>query len=326
MNFTRRVVLAKAAGAALLFGMSAGQAAEEFPSRPISMILPGVPAGGASDTLVRMIGAHLTSYWGQPVAVEVKPGGAQGMVGLAAALQAPPDGHTVALLHVNNIAVAPNTMTAPFDPFNDIAYVSMLTIYPSILVVGSQVPANTLEEFIELMKKEPGKYLLGNSGPGGLMDLAGRRLNQLADVEGGSVAYESQTAAINAILSNEIHAVFATPANIIGQVQAGTLKPLAVTTLNRLPQMPDVPAMSEFVPDYSANQWLGLGVSAAVPQPIVDKLAEGIGRALKEPDVKEKLVQFYDSGDTSISTPELFKAFAKSDNEAWAKTVAAAKN
>lgn len=273
-------------------GVALAQTAADFPSRPISMILPGVGAGGTSDVLVRLIGAHLTEYWGQPVAVEVKPGGAQGMVGLAAALQAPADGHTVALVHVNNIAVAPNTMTAPFDPFNDISYVSMISIYPSVLVVGSQVPANTLEEFIALMKKEPGKYLFGNSGPGGLMDLAAKRLNLFANVEGGSVAYETQPAAINAILSNEIHAAFATPGNVSGQIEAGALKPLAVTTKGRLTRMADVPALSEIVPDYVANQWIGLGVSSNVPKPIVDKLAEGVGRALKEADVRKSWISF----------------------------------
>lgn len=325
MSLNRRAFIA--ISAAVFTGARSGEAQElkSFPSRPITLILPGVGAGGTSDVLARLIGGHLTEYWGKPVVVDVKPGGAQGMVGLASALQAPPDGHTLALVHVNNIAVAPHTMKAPFDPFKDITYVSMVSIYPSVLVVGSKVAAANLGEFVDLMKKQPGAYLFGNSGPGGFMDLAARRFNIAAGVKGGSVSYDSQPASINAILSNEIHAAFATPGNVAGQIQAGTLKALAVTTKGRLDSMRDIPALSEIVPDYEANQWVGFGVSSAVPAPIVEKLAAGINRALREPDVAEKLKQFSDSGDTSVSTPALFEEFAKREYAAWGKTIAARK-
>lgn len=322
MKLSRRAFMAGSASALMGPGMARAQDAAAFPSRPITMILPGVGAGGTSDVLSRLIGAHLTEYWGQPVVVDVKPGGAQGMVGLASALQAPPDGHTLALVHVNNIAVAPHTMQAPFDPFKDVTYVSMISIYPSLLVINSEIPATNLAEFVELMKKEPGKYLFGNSGPGGFMDLAARRLFQVAKVEGGSVSYESQPASINAILSNEIHAAFVTPGNVAGQIEAGTLRPLAVTTKSRLESLPDVPALAEIVPGYEANQWVGFGVSTEVPQPVVDKLAEGIGRALKEQDVVEKLKQFSDSGDTTIATPALFAQFVRQEYDSWGETIA----
>lgn len=298
--------------------------ATAFPSRAITFVLPGVGAGGTSDVLTRLIGKHLTEYWKQPVVVDVKPGGAQGMVGLGAALQQPADGHTVALVHVNNVSIAPHSMKAPFA-LNDISYVAMVSIYPSLLVVGDSVPVKSFQEFVAYMKANPGKVAFGNSGPNGYMDLAGRRLAKQADVDLVSVSYNSQPESVNAILSNEIQAAFVTPGNVLGQLKAGKLKALAVTTKTRLRQMPDVPAIVEFVPEYEALQWVGFGVRASTPQPVAAKLAEGIQRALQEKDVQDKLLEFYDSGDTSVDSPNKFKSFSQREYDAWGSVVRSAK-
>lgn len=319
--FRALAIGAVALGAAPAF---AQDPAASFPSRAITFVLPGVGAGGTTDILTRLIGKHLTDYWKQPMVVEVKPGGAQGMVGLGAALQAPGDGHTVALVHVNNISIAPHSMKAPFA-FSDISYVAMVSIYPSLLVVGESVPAKTFQEFVAYMKANPGKVAFGNSGPNGYMDLAGRRLAKQAGVDILSVSYNSQPESINAILSNEIQAAFATPGNVLGQIKAGKLKALAVTTKERLRQMPDVPAVAEFVPGYEALQWVAFGVRSSTPEPIVAKLAAGLRKALQEKDVQDKLAEFFDSGDSSVDTPAKLKAFAEKEHASWADVVKSAK-
>jgi tripartite-type tricarboxylate transporter receptor subunit TctC len=309
----RRTTLAGLAFASLsLAAVSAS--AQEYPTRAISIIVPGSP-GGAIDTVARLVGEQLSQKWGQPVVVENKTGAAN-MIGTDFVAKSEPDGYTVlitAAAHAINPAIQKRMA---FDTVKDFEPVVLADTVPLMLVVPSSLPINNVQELIAYLKAHPDEVSYASSGTGQIQHMSAELFKSMAGVEVLHVPYKGSTFAHPDLISGRVTMMFDTVTALVPQVKAGTLRPLAVTTPTRVPSVPDVPTMIEAgVPGYDTSTWGGFLVPAGTPKDIVAKLNEGINEALAVPAVKEKLAAV---GITVHGgTPEEFGQFIQAEMTKW---------
>jgi tripartite-type tricarboxylate transporter receptor subunit TctC len=295
--------------------------AAEYPARPVNLIVAFTP-GGPSDVLARIIGRQLDKILGQTFVVENRPGGA-GNIAAETVARAAPDGYT--LLMGNNGLLATNQSLFKklnFDAERDFAPISLIGSQPNILVVNPALGINTMGEFIAYAKAHPGKLNYGHSGYGAAAHLSAELFKSEAKVDIVSVSYKGAAPALQDLIAGQVQLMFATSASVVGFIQAGTLKPLAVTTLKRFSLMPELPTVAESgLPGFDATTWHGLVAPAATPKPIVATLNRAIVQALAQP---ETLKQLHDLGvEVGSSTPEEFAAYIKSEIPKWAAVVKA---
>jgi tripartite-type tricarboxylate transporter receptor subunit TctC len=304
----RRAVCAAAIVAS---GSALGQA--PFPSRPVHIFVP-YPAGGGVDILARTLGDAVSQKWGQPVIVENRPG-AGGVVASQALVTSAPDGYTLMVVasgHATNPFLYPKL---PYDTFKDFTPISILASSPNILVVRADSPFKTLADVIAQAKTKPGSLSYGQSGNGTSTHLAGELLKKLAGVDISTISYKGGAPAINDLLGGQIPMSFNNAPEALGQLQAGTLRALAVTTSKRSPFLPNVPAMSETVPGYDTEVWWGLLGPAGMPTDLAEKISRDFVAALKTDPVRERLAKF---GASPIgSSPEVLDAKIHADYEKW---------
>jgi tripartite-type tricarboxylate transporter receptor subunit TctC len=295
--------------------------AAEYPARPVNLIVAFTPSG-PSDVLARIIGRQLDKILGQTFVVENRPGGA-GNIAAETVARAAPDGYT--LLMGNNGLLATNQSLFKklnFDAERDFAPISLIGSQPNILVVNPALGINTMGEFIAYAKAHPGKLNYGHSGYGAAAHLSAELFKSEAKVDIVSVSYKGAAPALQDLIAGQVQLMFATSASVVGFIQAGTLKPLAVTTLKRFSLMPELPTVAESgLPGFDATTWHGLVAPAATPKPIVATLNRAIVQALAQP---ETLKQLHDLGvEVGSSTPEEFAAYIKSEIPKWAAVVKA---
>jgi tripartite-type tricarboxylate transporter receptor subunit TctC len=294
--------------------------AAEYPARPVNLIVAFTP-GGPSDVLARILGRQLERILGQTFVVENRPGGA-GNIAAEAAARAAPDGYT--LLMGNNGLLATNQSLFKklnFDAERDFAPISLIGSQPNILVVNPALGINTIGELIAYAKAHPGKLNYGHSGYGAAAHLSAELFKSEAKVDIVSVSYKGAAPALQDLIAGQVQLMFATSASVVGFLQAGTLKPLAVTTLKRFSLMPELPTVAESLPGFDATTWHGVVAPAATPKPIVATLNRAIVQALAQPDT---LKQLHDLGvEVGSSTPEEFAAYIKSEIPKWAAVVKA---
>jgi tripartite-type tricarboxylate transporter receptor subunit TctC len=319
MKLPRRKFLHLAAGAALP-AVSRIARAQAYPSRPVRIVLPFAPGGGA-DTLTRLMGQWLSERLGQQFIVENRPG-AGGNVGTEAVVKSPPDGYTLLL------AGTPNTINAMlYDKLNfnfvrDIAPIAAIIRQPLVMAVHPSVPAKTVPEFIAQAKANPGNINMASGGNGTTPHVAGELFKMMTGVNLVHVPYRGAGPALTDLIARQVQVYFAQMIASIEYIRAGKLRPLAVTTATRSDAVPDIPTVSEFVPGYEASTWSGVGAPKATPAEIVETLNKEINAALADPKIKARLA---DLGSTPLvgSATDFGKLIADETGK-WAKVVRAA--
>src|SRR5437868_157883 len=310
-----------AVAAAVIHVMCGGAFAQtNFPSRPVHIFVP-YPAGGGVDVLTRTLGDVVSKQWGQSVVVESRPG-AGGVVASQALASSPPDGYTLIMVasgHATNPLLYPKI---PYDTFKDFTPISLLASSPNILLVRADSPFKTVGDVIAAATAKPGSLSFAHAGTGTSTHLAGELLKSLARIDLNAIPYKGGAPAINDLLGGQIPLSFNNGPESVGQLQAGTLRALAVTTADRAPFLPDVPSMSEAVPGYDTGVWWGLLGPAGMPPEILTKLSHDFVAALNTDAVKERLTKL---GALPIgSTPQQFDAKIRADYDKWGPIITAA--
>ena len=291
----------------------AAEAQSAFPAKPIHIFVP-YPAGGGVDVLARTLGDVVSKQWGQSVVVENRPG-AGGMIASQALVASPPDGYTLIMVasgHATNAFLYPKL---PYDTFKDFTPISLLASSPNILLVRADSPFKTLADVIAQAKTKPGSLSFAHAGTGTSTHLAGELFKSLAKVDLNAIPYKGGAPAINDLLGGQIPMSFNNGPESVGQLQAGTVRALAVTTAARAPFLPDVPSMSEAVPGYDTEVWWGLLGPGGMPDDLVAKLSKDFVAALNTDAVQERLKKL---GSLPIgSSPRQFDAKIHADFEKW---------
>jgi tripartite-type tricarboxylate transporter receptor subunit TctC len=309
-----------AAAAAMFAAAGAANAQSSFPSRPVHIFVP-YPAGGGVDVLARTLGDVVSKQWGQSVVVENRPG-AGGVIASQALAASPPDGYSLIVVasgHATNPFLYPKI---PYDTSRDFTPISLLASSPNVLLVRADSPFKTLADVIAAARAKPGSLSFAHAGNGTSTHLAGELLKNLARIDLNAIPYKGGAPAINDLLGGQIPMSFNNGPESVGQLQAGTVRALAVTTASRAPFLPDVPSMSEAVPGYDSEVWWGLLGPAGIPPDIVAKLSHDFVAALNTDAVKERLAKL---GSVPIgSSPEQFDAKIRADYKKWGPIIEAA--
>lgn len=294
------------------------QTAQDYPSRPIKIIVALSP-GGPTDRLARMVGQHLTKAWNQPVIIENKPGGGQ-VIGTGLAAQADPDGYT--LLMTTNVFPV-NTFIfdkLPYDPDKDFKPVSLVAMSNLMLVVNPELKVTTLKELVDYAKQNPGRLNYGSSGPSSSLRLAMELLMQKTGTEMTHVPFKGTGPLTNALLGNVAQLAIVSVPSTKAHIQAGTLRAIAITSDKRSPNFPQVPTVIESgIDGYVAGSWFGILAPAATPDAIVDKLSREIAKIVNLPEVRQAMSAVEEVG--VGSTPQAFAQFIEDEKVKWGAIV-----
>jgi tripartite-type tricarboxylate transporter receptor subunit TctC len=296
-------------------------AAEDYPTRPIRLVVP-FPAAGPTDIVSRIVGQRLSVILDQPVLIDNR-GGAGGSIGSEIVARSPPDGYTILMgtlaTHTLNTLILPDM---PYDPVRDFAPIARVLINPNLLLVNPGLGVTTVAQLIALLKANPGKYAYASSGNGTPLHLAGELFKLRTGVDMPHVPYRGSGPALNDLMAGQIMIMFETPASSVGFIRAGKIRALAVNSPQRCGALPEVPTMAESgVPDYETYTWNGLFAPAGTPRPIIDRLNRATVAALADPTVRARLTEL--GTDVASSTPEALGALVKSELVKWAPIVQA---
>jgi len=307
----------------LLFAVSApsfaaDNAADNYPNKPIRLVVP-YPPGGGYDILARLLGQKLTERWGQQVIVDNRPG-ANGNIGAAAAAKSPPDGYTLLIGGIGPNAINASLYALSFDPVKDFAPVMLVATYQNILVVDPSLPAKSVKELIALAKSKPGKINYASAGNGSTQHLSGELFKTMAGVDLVHIPYKGSAPGMTALLGGEVSLMFNSTPTTLPHVKTGKLRGLAVTGGKRSPEAPELPTVAEAgVPGFEVTGWYGVLAPAATPKEIVVKLNSELAKILQLPDIKERLKEL--GVEAGGGTPEQFGDFIKKEIAKWAKVV-----
>ena len=303
--------------AMLCTAVAAGAAEGDYPTRPIKWIV-GYPPGGTTDLLARLMGQWLSQRLGQQVSIENRAGGGNN-IGTEVAVRSAPDGYTIFLVNPANAINATLYTKLPFNFLNDMVPVGGIVRVPNVMTVTKNFPAKNVAEFIDYAKKHPGKVNMASSGAGTSVHLSGEQIKYMTGIDMKRIPYKGAGPAITDLISGQVDVLFDNMPSIIGHIRAGSVRALGVTTAQRSPALPDVPAVAETVPGYEASAWFGAAAPKGTPQAAIDRLNREINAALADPAMKAKLA---DLGGVPIpGTPEDFWALHKMETEKWAKIV-----
>jgi tripartite-type tricarboxylate transporter receptor subunit TctC len=309
-----------AAIAAVMFaGCGVASAQSTFPTKAVHIYVP-YAAGGGVDILTRTLGDVVSRQWGQTVVVENRPG-AGGVVASQALVQSPPDGYTLIMVasgHATNPFLYPKI---PYDTFKDFTPISLLASSPNILLVRKDSPFKNLADVIAAAKAKPGSLSIAHAGTGTSTHLAVELLKSLAKIDLNAIPYKGGAPAINDLLGGQIPLSFNNGPESVGQLQAGAVRALAVTTAKRAAFLPDVPSMGETVPGYDTEVWWGLLGPGGMPHEIVEKLSHDFVAALNTDAVKERLAKL--GAEPIGSTPQAFDKKIHDDYDKWGPIIQA---
>jgi len=306
MRLSRRQTLASLA--ALTVAVPA-EAQSDYPSRPVKLIVP-FAAGGNNDVSGRILAQRLSELLGQSFVVENRPGAA-GAIGTMAVVSAPPDGYTLGFLSSGPMAANVSLVrNLPYDPRKNLAPIALVTKSPSVLVVATSSPIRTLDDFIAQTRTRPDSVNYGTAGAGSSSHLAGALFAFRAGVKMVPVAYRGGMLAVNDLLAGQVQAAFSPILEVMSLVHAGSLRALAVTSLERSSLLPEVPAIAERLPGYELLTWNGVAAPSETPPRIVEKLLGGVRAALADPQVIAKLREL--GLEVALAPPAEFAAFIDS--------------
>jgi tripartite-type tricarboxylate transporter receptor subunit TctC len=315
-SFVRLLLGAGLAGIALL---PVSSPAQDFPNRPIRMVI-AFPPGGPTDFVGRVVADKVKEILGQPVLIENKPG-ANGAIGADFVAKAEPDGHTLFLSTVGAVAITPNMRTdLPYDVLRDFAPVTLVVRNTTMLVVNADHPANSAKDLAALAKDKPGAIPFASTGVGSTTHLAMELYQSAAGVSFLHVPYRGAAPAVTDLLGGQVQAFFGDAPVLMAHIQGGKVKPLAAASAERNPILPNVPTLAEAgYPDTQSDNWYGLLAPAKTPAAIVARVNAAFVAAINDPVVKEKLVR---SGAVPVAnTPEAFGQILKDELARWGRVV-----
>lgn len=309
--------------AAAILHFSAESRAQAYPAKPVRYIVP-FPAGGSPDIIARLISERLGKMWGQQVLVDNRSG-AGGTVGAAFAAKSPADGYTLFQCNIASSAIAGSLYAKlPYDHQREFAPLSRIGTTPNVLVVHPSMPARTLKEYIAYAKARPGKLSYGTSAAGTSQQLAMELFKLTAKVDIVFVPYKGAPQALTDVVGGQIPSSAQSAPGVLQAIQSGRVRPLAVTSLKRLSQLPDVPTMDEAaLPGFEVNSWYGLCAPAGTPAVILDKVHDDLTAVLRAPDVQQRFEQLV-IGVAPTSRDE-FGQFIRAETARWAKVIRDAK-
>lgn len=317
---SRRAVLLGGAAAPLATPALAQAAA--WPSRPIVMVCP-LAAGSTPDILARIFAEQWSQRLGQPVTVENRPA-ANGTVALGQVARAAPDGHTVTVITETMVAFNPFLYPSiPYDPFRDFAYIARLAAVSNLLVVRAASRFRSVEELLAAARAAPGRLTYSSGGVGTTQHISAALLGQQARVEFQHVPYRGSPQGILAVQSGEVEFGFFNISTLVPGVRAGTLRPLAVTSVARSPVVPDVPTLRELgLPDFAMTSWAGLATVAGVPAPIVERMHEVTTASLADPATRRRMAEL-GFEELPPATPAEMLAIVRADHARWGPVIRA---
>ena len=305
---------------ALLLALLIGSVhAQDYPSRPIRLIVPQQP-GSATDVLARLVAPKLGEALGQPLVVDNRVG-AGGVIGADAAAKAAPDGYTMLVGAASWITVAPHShKNIPYDALNDFVPVSLFTVSQNLLVVTPSLPAKTVQELVELMKQKPGELNMASAGVASSSHLAGLLFTSLADVKATHVPYKGAGASVLAVVTGEAQWTFTPMQGPLPHVRAGKLRALAVGGNARSPAVPDVPTVAESgIPQYFSGTWYGFMLPKGTPHAVVERVHAATVKAMSAPQLREQVAN--QGAEARTSTPVAFARFVRDEYERLATVV-----
>jgi tripartite-type tricarboxylate transporter receptor subunit TctC len=317
MLISRRQIWRRAIGAIALPFVSRVAAAQNYPTRPVHLVVT-VPAGGSPDIVARLLGQWLSEHLAQPFVIENRPG-ASANIGTEFVLRTAPDGHTLL------VAMSANAINASLYPnlnynfIRDAAPVALIGRIPLVLIANPLLPAKTVTELIAYAKANPGRINMATAGKGTPLDVAGELFKMMAAVDLVSVTYQGESPAIPDLLSGQMQVMFGVLPASLGYIKSGRLRALAVTTAVRQEVLPDVPTMAEFLPGFEAVGWYGIAAPKNTPPDVIELLNKRINEALRDPEIRNRLAEL--GVGVGSGSPGDFAAFIAAETEKWAKVV-----
>ncbi len=321
MAHPRRRILQLAGGAVALLAAPRLARAQAYPARPVRFLV-GQAAGSSSDITARLIAQWLSEKLGQQFVVETRPG-AGGNIATEAAARAPADGYTLLLVNAQNTINAALYEKLEFDFLRDIAPVAWVDRVPLVMEVTPAFPATTVPEFIAYAKANPGRINMASAGIGGPQHVAGELFKSMAGVDMMHVPYRGTTPAVTDLLAGQVQVMFDVTPTALPQIKAGKLRALAVTTAERLPALPDVPPLGDFLKGYEATAWIGVGAPRGTPADLIATLNREINAALGDATIRQRLA---DLGAVVVppNSPAEFARFIAEDAAKWSKVIKSA--
>jgi tripartite-type tricarboxylate transporter receptor subunit TctC len=292
--------------------------AQDFPARPVTMVVPFTP-GGAGDILSRMLGPRLEQKWGKPLIVENKPG-AGGVIGAVAVQKAAPDGYTLLIAPSATMAINVTLYKSlPYDPTTDFVPLALAAQTPFVLIVNPELPVRTVADLIKLAK-EKGKLSYASAGPGVPHHLFAELLKTMTGIEMTHVPYKGSLPALNDVVAGHVPLMFVDLGPALPMIQAGKVRALGVSTATRIAMLPDVRPVGDTVPGFGAASWQMIAAPAKTPRPVVDKLHADIKNLLDASDVKEQIAK---TGMVPMDSQSVagLQAFVTSEIARWGKVV-----
>lgn len=306
-----------------LAAVAAGAAAQQYPSKPVRFVVPFV-AGGPTDIQGRMLGEKLSQRLGQQFIIDNR-GGAGGNIGMELTAKAPPDGYTIVIATVGTWAVNPSLYkNMPFDPVRDFAPITQISTSPGVLVVHPSVPIRSVKELIALAKARPGKFDYGSSGVGGFGHISGALFCLMTNTQMVHIPYKSSAPSLTDLIAGQIQVLFNNAISTVPFIKSGQVRALAVTSIKRMPALPELPTIDESgVKGYDNSSWSAVGAPAGTPKEIIARLNSELNQILKLPDIQERSA----AGGAVIigGTPEQFGDYLKSEIVKFARVVKDAK-
>ena len=293
--------------------------AQAFPEHPVKLISPW-PPGGSNDTFCRLIATRLGKALGKTVVVENRPG-ATGTLGVGQVARAPADGYTIVMgsspTHATAAAIYPDL---PYDPVRDFAPVTMVGTVSNVLVVHPSVAATTVQDLIDLARRNPGQLTFSSSGNGSSQHLSGEMFKVMTGVDMLHVPYKGAAPAVSDILAGHVKLGFHNMPDVVPHLKSGGLRAIAVTSAQRTAALPEIPTIAESgVPGYAAEVWFGVFAPAGTPRPVIDRLHSEISQTLTDPEIKGKLSAL--GNEVSGKGPDEFAAYVKTEVARWADIV-----
>jgi len=320
MKLSRRRLLKLATAAVVLPNSLRLACANAYPTRPVR-ILVGFAAGGGYDIAARLIGQWLSERLGKPFIIENRPGAATN-IATEAAVNAPPDGHTLLMVGLPNASNASLYTDLKFNFLREIAPVAGIHREPFVVETNLSVPVRTIPEFISYADASPGRINMASAGIGSGNHLAGALFQMMTGIKLAHVPYRGASLALTDLLAGEVQLMFASTSSSIGYLRAGKLRPLAVTTVARSAMLPDTATVAESLPGYEFSFWNGIGVRSGTPTEIIETLNKEINAALADSEFKERLAKL--GGTPLPGTPADFGKLITAETEKWSKVVRAA--
>ena len=305
---------------AALAGLGMPAHAQNYPSRPLRLLVPLAPGGG-NDTTARLVGSKLSESLGQQVVVENRPGGA-GVIAAEIIVRAPADGHTLYLASTTFTAAPSLVKKLPFDTLRDFAPVTRLAVVPAALIMHASLPVNSARQLIALAKANPGQITFGSAGVASGSHLSGELFKLTAGVNLLHVPYKGSSQVTTALLSGEVMLAITNPISSLPHVKAGRIKNLGVTSMQRWPLFAEYPTLNESgVPGYELLIWNGIVVRAGTPPPIVERLHRDLVRAANQADIVSTLAA--DGSRPMVMSPEAFGAYLRDEIAKWGRVIKA---